>query len=263
MIVDIPLKEVKPTNVREVMNKVAGRSKDLQHKILITMQQMFRQAATEHLMLYDPCSKDIKITKHTKPNTIAVLSEAQKTELLGKVKGLRAELFIYLGLFCGLSREESLGLLWGAVDLKGAKLRVERSTTFVVNQADENHEVKETARNREIPIPENLLALLKIKKVAATSIYVVPNAHGEEMTLSAFQRMWEPAAATVEFRVTPHMLRHTYCTALIVGGVDIKTVQHLMGHTNPETTLKYYTFVREKHLQTADKKINQIFGCSQ
>jgi integrase len=263
VIGDIPLKDAKPTNVREVMNKISDYGEDLQHKVLITMKQMFRQAITDHLMIYDPCIKDIKIKKHTKPDGIHVLSDTEKDDLIAKVKGLRAELFVNLGLFCGLSREESLGLLWSGIDFKAHKLSVTRSTTFVVNQPDENHEVKEKARNRIIPIPDNLYKLLKIKKSSSKSIYVVPNAHNEEMTLSAFQRMWEPAAGAVDFRVTPHMLRHTYCTALIEGGLDIKTVQYLMGHSNPETTLKYYAFVRDKHLQSADKKVNEIFGCSQ
>ena len=71
---DIPLKDVKPTNVLEVRNKIADYSEDLQHKVLITMKQMFRQAITDHLMIYDPCIKDIKIKKHTKPDGIHVLS---------------------------------------------------------------------------------------------------------------------------------------------------------------------------------------------
>ena len=173
---------------------------------------------------------------------------------------MRAELFINLGLFCGLSREESLGLLWSGIDFKARKLTVERSTTFVVNQPDENHEVKEKARNRVIPIPDNLFNLLKIKKSESKSIYVVPNAHNEEMTLSAFQRMWEPTTDTVDFAVTSHMLRHSYCTSLFRAGIDLKTAQYLMGHADIKMTADIYTHIEKEQIDKAAKKIGPIFN---
>jgi hypothetical protein len=37
---------------------------------------------------------------------------------------------------------------------------------------------------------------------------------------------------TMDFHVTPHMLRHTYITDLIYAGVDSKTVQYLAGGQN-------------------------------
>lgn len=43
--------------------------------------------------------------------------------------------------------------------------------------------------------------------------------------------------------VTPHVLRHTFCTRLINNGVSIKIVQYLMGHSSATTTLDIYTHV--------------------
>lgn len=42
-------------------------------------------------------------------------------------------------------------------------------------------------------------------------------------------------------RVTPHILRHTFCTNMIRAGVDTKSVQYLMGHSTADTTLNVYT----------------------
>lgn len=39
--------------------------------------------------------------------------------------------------------------------------------------------------------------------------------------------------------LTPDKLRHTFATHLIRGGVDVKTVQELLGHSELETTAKY------------------------
>lgn len=42
-------------------------------------------------------------------------------------------------------------------------------------------------------------------------------------------------------RCTPHVFRHTFCTRCIASGMDVKTVQYLMGHSDASTTLNVYT----------------------
>lgn len=41
--------------------------------------------------------------------------------------------------------------------------------------------------------------------------------------------------------VTPHVLRHTFCTNMQQAGIDIKSLQYLMGHSNASVTLDVYT----------------------
>lgn len=51
---------------------------------------------------------------------------------------------------------------------------------------------------------------------------------------------WEKMRETIGFHdVTPHTLRHTCCTRLVHGGVDIKRVMEWMGHNNVTTTMRY------------------------
>lgn len=40
--------------------------------------------------------------------------------------------------------------------------------------------------------------------------------------------------------ITPHVLRHTYCTNLVNMGLDVKAIQYLMGHSDIQTTLNIY-----------------------
>jgi site-specific recombinase XerD len=62
--------------------------------------------------------------------------------------------------------------------------------------------------------------------------------------------------------ITPHKLRHTFATHLIRNGVDIRTVQELMGHSELETTAKYL-HSDTKTKQAAVGKLTTLFGVPQ
>lgn len=61
------------------------------------------------------------------------------------------------------------------------------------------------------------------------------------MNPSVFQRHVKKAAAQAKIpkRVTPHVMRHTFATHLIEQGVDIRSVQELLGHEDVRTTQRY------------------------
>ena len=43
--------------------------------------------------------------------------------------------------------------------------------------------------------------------------------------------------------VTPHVLRHTFCTNMVNAGMDVKVLQYIMGHADVDVTLNIYTHV--------------------
>lgn len=64
---------------------------------------------------------------------------------------------------------------------------------------------------------------------------------------------------TIDFEVTPHLLRHTYITNLLLAGTDIKTVQYLAGYEKSKTTLDIYAHLTYNRPEDIIDKVNCAF----
>ena len=91
---------------------------------------------------------------------------------------------------------------------------------------------------REVPINELLFKVLLGVKKNAGSPYVFSKKNGKPY--SNVRRSFETTkekAGIEDFRF--HDLRHTFASHIVMAGVDIKTVQELLGHKSYEMTLRY------------------------
>ena len=158
--------------------------------------------------------------------------------------------------------------------------------------------MKSRAAYRTVPIPAELAQYLKEKENTTNSEYVVCNRNGGLLSGSQYSRLWkyvitrstkpreytriapdgtktkhrvvptlgERAAHnshviySIDFRVTPHMLRHTYITNLIYAGVDPKTVQYLAGHENSKITMDIYAEAKYNKPDALAARVNHAFN---
>lgn len=238
------LQEVRPIHVQRVMMRVSNKSVSLQHKVLLTMRQLFETARLNNLIMRNP-TDGIKTTPHARPSRKEYLTPEEARALMLAILEPRARVFCALCLYCGLRKEEALGLKW--TDIGPASLVVARAVTFPDgNQPDPSMELKSKAAHRVLPIPAPLRKILD--ETPRTSVYVVPSPSGGVMTSTCFDRMWRQSVrAMVDFEVRPHMLRHTFATTLYHAGVDLRTAQKLMGHASIQMTANIYT-----HLEAED-----------
>ena len=207
------------------------------------------------------------------------LTDDQVERLLDAIRGLPPYVFVMLGLYAGLRREEILALQWDSVFLDEAApyLTVCRAWHTEHNRPVIMSELKTKAAHRDVPLPDCLTKCLREAKENSTSDYVVANSEGEPLSYTQFKRLWQyivtrtvkersyyryengkrvkhtvkpvlgeraahngKVVYSLDFEVTPHLLRHTYITNLIHASVDPKTVQYLAGHENSKITMDIY-----------------------
>ena len=91
------------------------------------------------------------------------LTDEQVDKLLDAIYGLPPYVFVMLGLYAGLRREEILGLQWDSVylDCEAPYLTVRRAWHTEHNRPVILTELKTKAAHRNVPLPDNLLECLK------------------------------------------------------------------------------------------------------
>jgi integrase len=159
-----------------------------------------------------------------------------------------------LAAMTGMRRGEVLGLGWGAVDLDGAKLTVERSLVSV-DYAVRMEEPKTAKGRRVIALDPATVAALKAHQGAQLDERLEMGGEwGNELDLvftredgspihpQSFSEAFEKHAAAAKLPKLPlHGLRHTHATLALRAGVHAKVVSERLGHASVAFTLDTYT----------------------
>jgi integrase len=115
---------------------------------------------------------------------------------------------------------------------------------------------KSTTSIRTVDLPDKIVKLLS--SIPRTSEYVFADEQGFPYSVKTLFGNWKKVLTENNIPYKKfHSLRHTYATMLLSNGVDLKTVQDLMGHSDITIT-QIYLHVLPKNKTKAVNKINKI-----
>ena len=287
--------EVSEDDIAEVMRACGALSRSSQDKIVCALKKIFEAGERAGVVRHNPCAGLRAGGKKSAEKE--ALSRQQMQTLEDAVAGTRIYPFVMIGLYAGLRREEILGLEWDCVHLDGAApyISVRRALRWVHNQPVVSDELKSAAARRDVPIPPKLVGCLADLQRTATGDYVISSSDGQPWSMTAYRNAWRyitrrqtgtakrtehgetvlrekklgemvrnsKVQITIDFDVTPHILRHTYITNLILSGANVKVVQYLAGHSKVETTLNIYTHLIERSPEANLGTVLQAFPAAE
>jgi len=170
----------------------------------------------------------------------AVLCVAEVQRLLACVENSRHRLLLALIYSGGLRLREALQLKLSDIDSQRMVIRI--------RQGKGN-------KDREVPLSPRLLVWLRrYYQTFRPKDWLFPARPGGNRPWhpSTIQRSCRQAAARAGLtkKITVHTLRHSYATTLMESGVNVRTIQMLLGHSNLRTTARYTHVSREALQQT-------------
>jgi site-specific recombinase XerD len=173
-----------------------------------------------------------------------------------------------------LSRDEILRLLLATPNLKhrtiltmlyGSGLRISELINLKIADIDFARKqvfIKDAKgrKDRVVALSERIYGLLNdYLHTYQPDVYLFNGQENLKYTAGSVRHFLARAVkqAGIKKRVTPHTLRHSYATHLLEGGVDLKYVQELLGHSRPETT-QIYLHVTKKQLLAINSPIDTL-----
>jgi site-specific recombinase XerD len=172
-----------------------------------------------------------------KPRSLpAVLSREEVAQLLALVGQPTERLILQTTYACVLRAAEVLALRVSDIDSGRMLLWVRHG---------------KGAKDRGVPLSPALLAALRAhwQRLRPTTWLFPGQTPSGQRSLGALQRVCRKAVRAAGFakKVSLHTLRHSYATHLLEAGVDLLTIQRLLGHRDLQTTARY-THLTASHL---------------
>lgn len=213
-----------------------GVSATSQARILSGVRSFFRFLVLDGVLRDDPSEllESPSVGEHL-PEVLST-EEVDRMEAaidLSKWEGQRNRAIIEVLFSCGLRVSE-------LVSLKFSDVFAEEKYLRIVGKGDKERlvPISDTALN-EIKLWLFDRNLMKIKP--GEQDYVFLNRRGAHLTRTMILIMIKRTAeeAGITKTVSPHTLRHSFATALLQGGANLRAIQEMLGHENIKTTQIY------------------------
>lgn len=259
--------KVSKSDVSEASSRflAQGRAVTTVRKRVRLLSAAYRDAIASGLLDSDP-TEGVRVRRSSfqRPNALVGDELARLVADLA-VEGGWLAVAASLGLLCGLREGEVCALKASDVDIPSKAVTVRRS--IGTGPSGEYVKATKTGRVRVVPLPD-VLATRCRPLVASMSpdAWLIGPSSGKWRSKWHLSVSWRRFAESHGYvgtegrRPTFHDLRHSYATALVASGADVKLVQSLMGHSSAAMTLDVYATCDPSRISAATSLVDGIFG---
>lgn len=228
-----------------------GESSDASiSRFLSTIRGFYKFLVAENLSKQDPTSYlETRKTWQTLPRFLSpdeveqILAQADLTTDIGK----RDRAMLEVLYATGLRVSELVGLKLNDLDLETGLLDC----------------FGKGSKQRRVPLGKSAISFLR--NYFPVRGRLLGDRHLETLFIEqggrpvTRQKFWKiiksyGRAAKIDY-ITPHMLRHSFATALLANGADLRSVQMMLGHSDIGST-QIYTHVTDDHLKKSYRKFH-------
>jgi len=206
---------------------------------LACLKHMYTKAIEWGYLKINPV-KSVKLLKEP-PGRLRYLRPKEVKKLLDACRGYLRSIVI-TALNTGMRKGEILALCWKDVDLENRKVTVRKP---------KNNEI------RVIPINQTLYQELSNLSHGSDGEYIFSNGNGHRF--GDIKKGFSLALKRAEIEDFHfHDLRHTFGSHLVMQGVDLKTVQQVMGHKDIKMTMRY-SHLSPEYVQEAMERLDNVW----
>lgn len=275
---NIRLSALNAAHIRRVLADAhrAGLAPGTIHNIRTVAATALNRAVEAHLIRENPASI-VKAPPAKPVNDMHIIDKPQLPAFIAAAKATNyANELIFL-LLTGLRIGELLGLTWACVDLDAAEITIDKQ--LVLRRNEYVLAPTKTGEKRKIRIVPAAVAILRAQRArqheqriaaghqwqtgAPNDDLVFRTKTGRHLLFTTIGKYTHQAGEAIGVpRLHPHDLRHSYAVAALRAGMDVKTVQHNLGHASAAMTLDVYAKYTEDAGAAAARLLDVYFSDS-
>ena len=262
VIGDKLLGDVKPIHCQKVFSNMAeeGYRSTTIYQTRITLYSMFEFAKENDVLVSNPCKQSLKSDMGKPSDKKEALTIDVQKKFLEAVVGYSYENQYQFVLQTGLRTGELIGLRWSDIDFEKRTMKIERTMEFRYKVGEWRvGPPKSKSGYRTIPLTDEAIRILENQRTKNKSLKLVPMEwrdivflcrNGTPVKNSTYDTGLFKYCDRIGIpRFSMHVLRHTFATRCIEGGMKPKTLQKILGHSNIGITMNLYVHITEDEKQ--------------
>ncbi len=267
------LTEVKPIHCQKIFTDMAeeGYKTSTIYQTRIALFNMLEFAKENEVILSNPCKKSVKSDMGKPSQKKEALTIDVQKKFIEYAKGQSYENQFRFILQTGLRTGELVGLKWEDIDFSKKAIRIQRSMEYRYSVGEWRiGEPKSKAGYRTIPLTDEAIRILTEQKEKNKNIkkiqeewyeFIFLSRKGEPVKNSAYDTALFKICDKAKInRFSMHVLRHTFATRCIEGGMMPKTLQKILGHSNIGITMNLYVHITEDEKQKEIDKVSCVLN---